>query len=602
MKMNHTRVFLCALAVCLAAAGSAPAAVVKLNNLCWEVLNVAPGGAPPPSYTFDNPRNGWVYFVIEAKDNLTLTVPDADPQPICRPGAGARQEAMRWMSAGSHQINVGGAGALNRLIARSVAAAYYCCYGDNARVTQRPAYDWDFLKQYVLDSANTMTCKTVPNKLEDWKALGGQWIQYLPIEAGQNATAQAVYDYLSGQPGITDPRLKGAILDEFSMEEPAQTANEWRAGCDRVLNEHPDKFIISFVHGRASAASGPMNSFLQTLVNHGSYVAWECYIEEQRTPSEMASSINSHLGGQMAAWERYVPGATQHMIVTLGYFSDPLLTLSVNPGANFRVRMDMEFNHLATDSRFDGLGGIMEWASGYCNDEYLRWTGRLFRHYVLEGNRSMLGSDPYILTHIQNPDFEDGVADWTITQAEPDSVTTASWPGYSSLQGRYPPTSQGDTFLVMRRCPAAPNLFSQQIKNLQPGRYYSLKMFTGDYQELLDGVSTNRTHGISIAIDNTEMLGLPSTDFSCVYPNEIGLWVGPFNSPAHRYYTNMHSRVFKALGTTATLRVSDWANPTNIGGPIGQKLAFNYIEIQPYLSAFERDGQWMSGGFTRAAE
>ncbi len=590
--MKYARVLLCVLAVCFAVAGSVSGAVTKLNNLCWELVNIAPGGAPPASYRFDNPRDGWVYFVIEAKDNLTFAAPDADPPTIYQPGASARHEAMRWMSKGSHQINVTGEGVLNRLIVRSVAAAYYCSYPDNNNIPQRPAYDWDFLKKYVLDSANTMTYKAVPDKLEDWKALGGQWIEYrgrIYYGTDHEATAQEVYDDLSKSTGIAHPRMKGVILDEFAMEEKAGKVAGWTAGCERVLNEHPDKFIIPYIGSFASNVSGPMNSFLQTLVSHGSYFAWECYIEEQKTLSDMSASINTHLGDKMAHWERYLPGATQHMIVTLGYFSDPFLNLNVNPGANFKVMMDMEFNHLATDKRFDGLGGIMEWACGNCDDENLRWAGKLFRHYLLEGHRSMLSSDPYILTHIQNPDFESGAANWTITPAEPDSVTPASWPGYSYLQARFPQASRGDTFLAMRRCAGAPNRFSQQIKNLQPGHYYSLKMYTGDYQDLLDGVSANKTHAISITIENAEMPGLPHTDFVYVYPS-MYLRVEPFTG-TKRYCTNFHSRVFKALGTTATLTVSDWTSPTEAGGPVGQKLAFNGIEIQPYLSASELDGK-----------
>jgi len=42
-------------------------------------------------------------------------------------------------------------------------------------------------------------------------------------------------------------------------------------------------------------------------------------------------------------------------------------------------------------------------------------------------------------------------------------------------------------------------------------------------------------------------------------------------------------RVFRAKGTTAELTVSDWTGPNNPGGPAGQELAFNFIEIQPYF-------------------
>jgi hypothetical protein len=45
-----------------------------------------------------------------------------------------------------------------------------------------------------------------------------------------------------------------------------------------------------------------------------------------------------------------------------------------------------------------------------------------------------------------------------------------------------------------------------------------------------------------------------------------------------------HWRVFRAKGTTAKLTISDWAGDSDPGGPIGQELMYNFIEIQPYYS------------------
>ncbi len=145
----------------------------------------------------------------------------------------------------------------------------------------------------------------------------------------------------------------------------------------------------------------------------------------------MSSTINAWLGSEMWWWESCVPGATEHMIVVLGYLSQPPENLSINPGANFKVLMDMEFQHIATNPNFFGLAGIMEYLCSYCDEENVRWQGKLFRHYILEGNTTHLSTDPYVLSHIQNPDFEDGTTGWTIHPAEPGSMQTASYPGYS---------------------------------------------------------------------------------------------------------------------------------------------------------------------------
>ena len=46
---------------------------------------------------------------------------------------------------------------------------------------------------------------------------------------------------------------------------------------------------------------------------------------------------------------------------------------------------------------------------------------------------------------------------------------------------------------------------------------------------------------------------------------------------------NYHWRVFMAKETTTKLTVTDWQHDQQPGGPIGQELMFNFIEVQPYI-------------------
>jgi hypothetical protein len=34
---------------------------------------------------------------------------------------------------------------------------------------------------------------------------------------------------------------------------------------------------------------------------------------------------------------------------------------------------------------------------------------------------------------------------------------------------------------------------------------------------------------------------------------------------------------------TARLTISDWADERNPGGPIGQEMVYNFVEVQPYF-------------------
>tara|TARA_B100001123_G_scaffold291655_1_gene325142 strand:- start:3125 stop:3274 length:150 start_codon:yes stop_codon:yes gene_type:complete len=47
---------------------------------------------------------------------------------------------------------------------------------------------------------------------------------------------------------------------------------------------------------------------------------------------------------------------------------------------------------------------------------------------------------------------------------------------------------------------------------------------------------------------------------------------------------NYHWRVFRATRDRALLTISDWSSNQNPGGPSGQELMFNFIEVQPYFA------------------
>ena len=90
------------------------------------------------------------------------------------------------------------------------------------------------------------------------------------------------------------------------------------------------------------------------------------------------------------------------------------------------------------------------------------------------------------MPHIENPDFDQGDAGWTLQPAEEGSISVAHAIGLGILQTRCRGGNEqaGDNFLMTRRSAKGPNRFSQTIKKLTPGRQYSVKMFTADYDEM----------------------------------------------------------------------------------------------------------------------
>ncbi len=94
-----------------------------------------------------------------------------------------------------------------------------------------------------------------------------------------------------------------------------------------------------------------------------------------------------------------------------------------------------------------------------CDEEYLRWMAKLFRHYCIEGSAERLTADPYVRNHVRNPDFEQVLAGWTVELAAPGSIEVRKREGFGvKVQGRHAPPGVGDTFLWTRRHADRPNV------------------------------------------------------------------------------------------------------------------------------------------------
>lgn len=159
-----------------------------------------------------------------------------------------------------------------------------------------------------------------------------------------------------------------------------------------------------------------------------------------------------------------------------------------------------------------------------------------------------------------------------MSPADKGGIATCRKPGLGWLQGRYPRTSEGDNALLMTRSAKRPNSVSQTLRNLKPGRLYTMRMYTCDRKD----ASKRQEHAVSIKLDNATVI--PDRSLSIAYQACHGKgWLG------------YHWRLFRAKGTTAKLTISDWPSDGEPGGPAtaGQELMFNFIQVQPYFGETE---------------
>jgi hypothetical protein len=571
--------------------------VKVLNNLVSQLLTVN-DPEEGESYAFTNPRTGWVFLSATSTGagNVTLSLGSGDEEPAAiepfnESGNGEPLEVMRELPAGSYRVRVSAQGnrPIERLVVRTIPAIFFAYYPSGPFVRPFGPYDEAFMEKYIYRNVNCVSsriyndCRGGPDHIKRWKREGRRWFAGrfdVPNISGHPFTVDGVADYILEDGEFEDPYVDGIIASEFfSGDDPKLTT--WARAVQKVHARYPEKKFYPWCHAFYSGPHG--HTFIKVLQETGNKYLWERYLREQPTKMEAYLYLNNTLIQTMRGW-RTVPGAERDLIVCFGIFNTPHPSLNANSNVDFKVLMDMRYNIVANNPGFRDLGGVMEYNTYHADRESLIWAAKLWRHYCIEGNTEMLSDQygfTYALDHIRNGDFDRGTAGWTLSPAAADSMALRNMPGSGSMMhGAWPSTpGEGDDFIWMQRVAEKPNVLSQRIENLEPGRLYSLKMITADHGDFSAGKSVEKAHAVSIEIDDAEII--PETSFS--YVKDMAGRAHPPFEPQAIPWINFHYRVFRAKGETSTLRIFDWKDKTEPGGPVGQELMFSSIELAPFL-------------------
>ncbi len=580
------------------------------NNLVSDLLEVRAIAAPGATLTFTRATEGWIFITARptGRGTATLTLDGGPPDTAVtlHDGPGPNPvEAFRRVTGGAHRLRVecGGGLRLEALSVRAVCELIGCGLLDPA-IKGYGHYDLAFLQRDVLPNITTLIVPVQPNlspeAIADWHRQGKKLVVETGV-SGQATNAEGHFQYWTR---VFDqaPFADGIIIDEFIVNRPAR---EWdshpnlqgrleeerrrhkvyEAALKRIRADerYRAKTVYAYIGGSGRKLNeetiGP--TFVATLIGCRYPIALERYLFERSSPSASERALAELVDG-IADWEAKAPGAKPDMIVTGGLFSMPPGSIDKLPNVDFHVWMDQQMNVIANDPALAHLAGLNWWTSSLADEETVRFVGKLYRHYALEGKKDPLTHDPLFMTHLANADFQDGVAGWTLHPAEPGAIHPERFPRYGRIEGRYmglgrPPDPEhiGDTFLVLNRSALGPNTFSQTVKALQPGRLYSLKLLTCDYQDLLHPAAKTMEQAApcrtTVTLDGVDLDSTRS--FSERYASspepKIPVWI------------TYHWFVFRARGTTARLTVSDWESATP-APPFGQQQTFNFLELQPY--------------------
>jgi hypothetical protein len=564
-----------------------------LNSLVTELRNESNLAAARTVVQFSNPREGWVFFrtTADSKDggSVRLEVPSAGKlatviRQDCR--TAPVMEAMRRLPQGVHQavLTCLGGARVTSLVIRSIPEIGYCRVDCGPQLAPYGPCDWPYLEKHVLPNINLAVSRGDDGERDHWRAWrrqGKRWIVETPLP-GLGTTEGVSPDEVEKQwieNGKADePLLDGMIVDEFGAgDEPIWQA--WHEGLTRVKARSGFAGKVFYPYcGPLFGAKGSQD-FAQTVMDAGWACALERYLPEQRTESAARAAIQANVINTLQAWEQAQPGAIAHTLVVWGFFiGAPPESCNVDPGVDYKAFTDMQMHALANDPTTFGLYGVASYLSAYSDEETIRWTSRLYRHYCIEGRTERL-TNYYRLPHLANPDFEEGLKGWSAKSAEPGTIATGAMSGLSWLEGRYPPTTQGDTYALLRRSDRGPNQLSQMLKALEPGKLYSLKLISADYDDLQAGRSIRKTHALRVDLGDVETIA--DRTFQFPYPSCYDHVQGSFNRQ-NQAFLNLFNIVFRAKGRETQLTISDWLGADRPGGPTGQQLLLNFVEVQPY--------------------
>ena len=584
----------------------------KLNNLVEVLLDVVPAPTAD-SVAFARASDGWILisFTTRGEGAIQLTLDKGLPGETPINGAAGTSpvhEAVHYVTKGRHTLQSQriGSGSLDHLTVKAIPELIHCGLGFDPQIKSYGHYDMEFLKRDVLPNVTTLivpsNIKLADAVITDWHGQGKRFIAEVGVDSQAKTVEEHAHFWTSYFTNA--PWLDGIIIDEFIVNRPIaewveRMTPERQARFDKERADYQlyceafkkiradarfaDKAIYVYVGGSAKKLNQEIigTNVIRSIIDCGYFVSPERYLHEMSRPKGSQEALQAFIDG-LADWEAKEPGVKKQMVITFGLFSMPSGGLNKQPNVDYHVWMDQQMNLVANDASLTNIAGLNWWTSLLADEETVRFVGKLYRHYAIEGKTNLLTRDPLFLTHIHNADFEQGTNDWTLHSAEAGSIAVKSFPRYGRIEGRFmglgrpaDPEHIGDTFLWMKRSEKGPNIFSQTINDLQPGRLYSFKMFVCDYNDLISPKEKKieETKAISrVLIEGADVDEARS--FSEVYASNP--------EPKIPVCITYHWKVFRAKTNRATLSVSDWQFPNQPTPPFGQEQAFNFLEIEPY--------------------
>jgi hypothetical protein len=548
--------------------------IKQLNNLVAEVLNRPVKNTPAPqSFNFVNPRDGWIFVAFATaapSPGLTVKIDDRD---VVITATTDRLEAFRALTMGEHRITVSGNGGDARLIVRSIPEIFNYPPCSNSHVKGNGSYGWDFMKKHILYAVTTLNGGDLPGEARrEAKALGLKWLANFSISTMSDPAN--VRNRMEKHIGMTQPQYDGFTCDELFLDHD-DIGNYSKIL--RLLRNPENRLIYTWSVGKPSIPSLHTEVISASLNASGGRgrLLFEAYCNPQANEKKAAAYLDN-VSECMRRFNAFFPNAAAGIGIIFGNFNQiPIISLEHNPEVDFKYYLDMQVNLIANSPDFKGLATTGYWGTHYGDEEMVRWSFKLMRHYAVEGNKDMLSSHygfKYNPGFLNNGDFADGMNGWVLSPTAKGSIRTHTIAKYGkNSQGRWHSGNAGDTVCVMARGANKPNRISQTAHGLEVGKAYCLQFVTADLNDITDKKYNPRRYGINAELEGVEILA----DRGFVHIDRRNTDYYKHNNNVAKI--NLNHIIFRAKSTTQIIAFNDKKALPN------EELIINFIQLKPYL-------------------
>jgi len=216
------------------------------------------------------------------------------------------------------------------------------------------------MSKYVLSDVNALVTRSAvnPDEFQQWQREGRHWISNdsLPgLGQPQAPSTDEVYSAWAKNAGTTEPGYAGLIVDEFPCDVDRTYYTPWTEAVVR-LHETPS-FAKRMYYAWCNElfSEEPSLALCRRVMELGYRFSWEVYLYEPPWEEAAQAMFGRRLRTPFEHWRAATPGIEAHMIVCLGYLSVPPESLNLNPGVDYQVFLDRQFEYLANEPTFFGV-------------------------------------------------------------------------------------------------------------------------------------------------------------------------------------------------------------------------------------------------------